>query len=156
MRSIPLHYWLSRVFLIVFLTLFSFHFSDLKAAEKNDETTKISKILPSQKKEAWQKAGLFSESHPVIVFAVYGKTPKFTTLQVAEKIKGLFKKVNNLNSEYFLGKEERMGVSVSFFIKGVAYGPVPVSNAVPLMRQVADHYPQAWPNQVAGNTPPPS
>ena len=151
MFPIPCQYWLSRVFLIVFLILFPFHFSDLRAAEKKDETTKKSKNFTSKKKEAWMKAQDYSLKKPVIAFSVYGRTPDMTCKQIGEKIKGLFKKVNGINSEYFPGKENRMGVSVSFFIKGEAYGPVPISKAVPLMREVATHYREALPDQVAGN-----
>lgn len=94
---------------------------------------------PQDSLEAWEYAQDYSLDQPVVAFAVYGRTQDATAHENAEKIK-TFLKSKNVTSMYFLGKEDRMGSSVGFFIQGVAYGPKGLSNALPLIQQVIAHY----------------
>ncbi len=99
----------------------------------------------SQKEwEAWQKALLCSKDHPIITFAVYGRIKDATAQDIGEKIKGVFTSYD-IQSKYFLADENHIGSSVNFFIQGVPYGPTGLSKAVPLIRQVVDHYTQEYP-----------
>ncbi len=99
---------------------------------------------PSKKDlEAWEKAQDYSLAHPVITFAVYGRTEKFTAMENADRIKKFFSN-QNVTSEYFLAKEDRMGASVGFYIQGVSYGPIGLAKAFPLIQKVVAHYKQKY------------
>ncbi len=93
--------------------------------------------------EAWQEALSYSKDHPIIGFAVYGRTTDATALQNAEKIKNYLAK-HGINSKYFLGKEDKMGASVALFIQGVPYGPKGLSKAAPLIHEVITHYQEEY------------
>lgn len=95
--------------------------------------------------EVWQEALLYSKDHPVVSFAVYGRTKQFTSLENAEKITGFFAH-QNIKSKYFLAMEDDMGSAVEFFIQGVPYGPVGLTKALPLIQQVANHYKEEYLN----------
>jgi hypothetical protein len=93
--------------------------------------------------EAWEQAQDYSLAHPVVAFAIYGRTQDATTRENAEKIKK-FLQNKNITSMYFLGKENTMGSSVAFFIQGVAYGPKGLSKALPVIKQVITHYKEEY------------
>ena len=93
--------------------------------------------------EAWEQAQDYSLAHPVIAFAVYGKTVEATARENAEKIKQ-FLQQKNVTSRYFLADEHDMGSSVGFYIQGVQYGPKALSKVGPLIHQVIAHYKQEY------------
>lgn len=93
--------------------------------------------------EAWEQAQDYSLAHPVIAFAVYGRTRDATAQQNAEIIKAYLAE-HNITCKYYLGKEERMGASIALFIQGLAYGPKALSKALPLIHQVMAHYKEEY------------
>ena len=93
--------------------------------------------------EAWEQAQDYSLAHPVIAFAVYGRTKKLTARENAERIRNYFLK-QNITSKFFLAKEERMGASVGFYIQGVSYGPIGLAKALPVIQTVAAHYKEEY------------
>ena len=93
--------------------------------------------------EAWEQAQEYSLDHPVIAFAVYGRTDNATAQENGEKLKRFFER-NNITSQYFLADEHDMGSSVGFYIQGVQYGPKALSEAMPLIRQVIQHFKQEY------------
>lgn len=93
--------------------------------------------------EAWQEAMLYSKGHPVIAFAVYGRTTDSTARQNAEKIQTYLAE-HGIKSKYYLGKENKMGSSVALFIQGVPYGPKGLNKAAPLIHEVIAHYKQEY------------
>ena len=93
--------------------------------------------------EAWQEALLYSKAHPVIAFAVYGRTEKSTAKENADKIQAYFSR-HNVQSYYFLAKVHEMKSAVEFFIQGVPYGPVGLAKALPLIQQVTAHYKEEY------------
>lgn len=91
-----------------------------------------------QKREAWMDASDYSVSHPVVAFAVNGRTPDATNHQIAEFIKGRFAE-KNVTSAYFTGREESIGVSFYFYIEGHQYGPVGMTKLMATIDEVAGH-----------------
>ena len=89
---------------------------------------------PPKKLEAWEQAQDYSLVHPVIAFAVYGRTPNFTARENAERIREFFAG-QNIQSQYFLALEHDMKSAVEFFIQGVSYGPVGLGNALPIIQK---------------------
>ena len=80
----------------------------------------------------------YSVSHPVVAFAVNGRTPDATNHQIAEFIKGRFAE-KNVTSAYFTGREESIGVSFYFYIEGHQYGPVGMTKLMATIDEVAGH-----------------
>ena len=98
---------------------------------------------PQKKFEAWEQAQDYSLAQPVIAFAVYGRIKDATAEDIGEKIKDVLASYD-IQSKYFLADENHIGSSVNFFIQGVPYGPTGLSKAVPLIRQVVDHYTEEY------------
>ena len=94
--------------------------------------------------EAWQKALLYSKDHPIIAFAIYGRTVDASAKENAQKIKRFFER-KNIPSHYFLADEDSMGSSIGFYIQGVPYGPIGLAKAKPLLLQVIAHYQEEFP-----------
>ena len=108
----------------------------LTVAASTDKTSSTSSMPP--KREAWMEASDYSVANPVVAFAVNGRTPDATNGQIAEFIKGRFTE-KGVASAYFTSREQSMGVSLSFFINGHAYGPVGLPKMMATIDEVAGH-----------------
>lgn len=94
----------------------------------------------SQKREAWMDASDYSVAHPnVASFAVNGRAQNATNPQIVNYIKERFASHGIINSVAFAGREESLGVSMSFFLNGHAYGPVGFANMNLTIDEVAGH-----------------
>lgn len=72
-----------------------------------------------QKREAWMDASDYSVSHPVVAFAVNGRTPDATNHQIAEFIKGRFAE-KNVTSAYFTGRKKVLALVSIFILRGTS------------------------------------
>lgn len=108
-----------------------------KVAGGWDKATPAS--LPSNKREAWMDASDYSAAHHAIAFAVNGRTPDATNAQIAEFIRERLAE-NGVASVYFTGREDKMGVSLSFFIDGYnVRGPVGLPKMMPTIQEVTEY-----------------
>ncbi len=98
---------------------------------------------PPRPLEAWEQAQDYSLINPVIAFAVYGRTEKFTAKENAERIQTFFAG-QNIQSKYFLAKENQMKSAASFFLQGVSYGPIGLAKALSVIQTVAAHYKEEY------------
>lgn len=104
-----------------------------------DMTTTSPNSVP-KKREAWMEASDYSAAHPnVPSFAVNGRAHNATNEQIVHYIQERFASNGVTNSIAFSGREEKVGVSMSFFINGHAYGPVGFANMNATIDQVAGH-----------------
>ena len=95
------------------------------------------KAIP-QSREAWMDASDYSIVHPGVAFVVYGRTPDATNSQIAEFIKARFIE-KGVDSTYFTGRKEDIGVSLGFYLNGDAYGPVGLTKMTTTIEEVAGH-----------------
>ncbi len=93
-----------------------------------------------QKREAWMDASDYSVAHPnVASFAVNGHAQNATNEQIVNYIQQRFASHGISNSTAFSGRAENLGVSMSFFLNGHAYGPVGFSKMNVTIDEVASH-----------------
>lgn len=108
-----------------------------KVAGGWDKATPAS--LPSNKREAWMDASDYSAAHRTVAFAVNGRTPDATNAQIAEFIRERLAE-NGVASVYFTGREDKIGVSFSFFIDGYnVRGPVGLPKMMPTIQEVTEY-----------------
>ena len=91
-----------------------------------------------QKREVWMDASDYSIANPGVAFVVYGRTPDATNSQIAEFIKKRFIE-KGVDSKYFTGRKEDIGVSLGFYLNGDAYGPVGLTKMTTTIEEVAGH-----------------
>lgn len=97
------------------------------------------KSIP-QKREAWMDASDHSVAHPdVATFVVNGHAQNATNQQIVKYIQERFSSHGITNSIAFTGREENLGVSMSFFLNGHAYGPVGFAKMNATIDEVANH-----------------
>ena len=106
------------------------------AATMNDAQPKsISKT-----REAWMDASDYSVAHPnVATFAVNGHAQNASNKQIIQYIQGRFASHGITNAIAFSGREGSLGVSMSFFLNGHAYGPIGFANMNVTIDEVASH-----------------
>lgn len=93
-----------------------------------------------QKREAWMDASDYSVAHPnVASFVVNGHAQNATNQQILNYIQARFANHGITNSIAFSGRPESLGVSMSFFLNGHAYGPIGFANMNVTIDEVADH-----------------
>ena len=97
------------------------------------------KSIP-QKREAWMDASDYSVAHPnVASFVVNGRAQNATNQQIVNYIQERFASHGITNSIAFSGREDSLGVSMSFFLNGHAYGPVGFSKMNVTIDEIASH-----------------
>jgi len=96
---------------------------------------------PSQqkKREAWMDASEYSDTHPGVAFAVNGRARNATNQQIVDYITGRLKDGGANIITPFTGREDIIGVSMSFFLQGDAYGPVGFKKMDETIDKVAGH-----------------
>lgn len=108
-----------------------------KVANGLDKATPAS--LPSNKREAWMDAGEYSRAHRAAAFSVNGRTPDATNAQIAEFVRERFAE-KGVEIVYFTGREDKMGVSLSFFIDGYnVRGPIGLPKMMSTIQEVAEY-----------------
>tara|TARA_R110002167_G_scaffold180854_5_gene381047 strand:- start:562 stop:1020 length:459 start_codon:yes stop_codon:yes gene_type:complete len=115
-------------------------------------------IAGERQKEAWEIAGEYSKTHPVVAMAVYGRTHDASSEQIAQALgKWFLGQTPSIKTAHVTAKQDRIGASVYFFVKGVAFGPVGIQEVRTQLPTIARLFPQAWNHkQVSLNSNDPS
>lgn len=82
----------------------------------------------------------YSVAHPnVATFVVNGRAQNAPNQEIIDYIQKRFASHGITNSTAFSGREASIGVSMSFFLNGHAYGPVGFTNMNTTIDEVAGH-----------------